>query len=178
MSGSKTTGHAIATRSLAVSRIIAHAQQLYDQHAEKVRFLVVGVWNTFFGVLAYNALLLMFGHENYLLLFWAVWVVAVVHSTATMKYFAFRSGGHFWRQTGRAYLIYLPAQGLSTLLLWVGVTVLHLSPPLAQLITICFTTIFSYLGHKYFTFRVPLEVGEVPEEELVVGDESRDADRR
>jgi len=161
-----------------VSRLIAHAHHFYDRHAEKVRFLVVGVWNTIFSVLLYNLLLLAFGHAQYLLLFWAAWVVAVVHSTATMKYFAFRSGGHFWRQTGRAYLIYLPAQGLSTLLLWVGVTLLHLSPPVAQLITIFFTTIFSYLGHKYFTFRVPLEVGEVPDEALIAGDESRGEDVR
>jgi len=155
-----------------VNRFASEARKLCAQHAEKIRFLVVGVWNTIFSVVLYNLLLLAFGHESYLLLFWAVWVVAVVQSTATMKYFAFRSGGHFWRQTARAYLIYLPAQGLSTLLLWVGVTLLQLSPPMAQLITIFFTTIFSYLGHKYFTFRVPLEVGEVPAEELIVGDES------
>jgi len=161
-----------------VSTIIARAHQLYDRHAEKVRFLVVGVWNTVFSVLLYNGLLLVFSHEQYLLLYWVSWVVAVVQSTATMKYFAFRSGGHFWRQTGRAYLIYLPAQGLSTVLMWVGVTMLRLSPPIAQLITICFTTIFSYLGHKYFTFRLPLEVGEVPDEELIVGDESVGADSR
>ncbi len=155
-----------------MNRFASQIRKLTTQHAEKIRFLVVGVWNTIFSVLLYNLLLLVFGHEDYLLLFWASWVVAVVQSTATMKYFAFRSGGHFWRQAGRAYLIYLPAQALSTVLLWVGVTVLHLSPPVAQLITIFFTTIFSYLGHKYFTFRVPLEVGEVPAEELIVGDES------
>lgn len=150
----------------------ARLRGLYERHGEKLRFLIVGVWNTAFSILLYNILLLVFGHKNYLLVFWAAWVVAVLQSTATMKYFAFRRGGHFWRQAGRAYFIYLPAQGLSTLLLWLGVTVLHLSPPVAQLITVFFTTILSYLGHKYFTFRLPLEVGEVPDEELVVGAES------
>jgi len=161
-----------------VSRILERTHQLYDRHAEKVRFLVVGVWNTIFSVLLYNALLLVFGHERFLLLYWVGWVFGVVQSTATMKYFAFRSGGRFWRQTGRAYLIYLPAMGLSTVLLWFAVTVLRLSPPVAQLLTILFTTIFSYLGHKYFTFRVPLEVGEVPDEELFAADEPLGGDGR
>jgi len=148
---------------------MTRAREFYERHGEKLRFLIVGGWNTAFSVLLFNALLLVFGHRSYLLLFWTMWVFAVVQSTATMKYFAFRSGGHFWRQVARAYFIYLPALGLSTLLLWSGVTVLHLSPSLAQLITIFFTTIFSYVGHKYFTFRVPLEVGEVPDSELIVG---------
>ena len=141
----------------------------YDRHGEKLRFLLVGIWNTAFSVLLYNALLLVVGHERYLVVFWLTWVIAVVQSTATMKYFAFRSKGDFWRQTGRAYFIYLPAQGLSTLLLWLAVTIAHLSPQLAQLITIFVTTIFSYVGHKYFTFRVPLEIGEVADEALIEG---------
>lgn len=142
---------------------------VYDAHGEKLRFLIVGIWNTAFSVALFNALLFVFGHSNYLILFWVVWLFAVVQSTATMKYFAFRSKGGFWRQVGRAYFIYLPAQGLSTLLLWLAVTVMHVSPPIAQLITVFFTTIFSYIGHKYFTFRVPLEVGEVADEALLEG---------
>jgi len=153
-----------------VSGAVGGLRRLYDIHGEKLRFLIVGVWNTVFSVVLFNALILVAGREHYLVLFWAVWVVAVVQSTATMKYFAFRSRGDFWRQAGRAYLVYLPAQGLSTLLLWLAVAVVHLSPEFAQLITIFMTTIFSYVGHKYFTFRVPLEVGEVLDESLLEGE--------
>ncbi|HEY5548685.1 MAG TPA: GtrA family protein [Coriobacteriia bacterium] len=153
-----------------MSGAVGGLRRLYDIHGEKLRFLIVGVWNTVFSVVLFNALILVAGREHYLVLFWAVWVVAVVQSTATMKYFAFRSRGDFWRQAGRAYLVYLPAQGLSTLLLWLAVAVVHLSPEFAQLITIFMTTIFSYVGHKYFTFRVPLEVGEVLDESLLEGE--------
>lgn len=156
-----------------MSTVAEKLRAVYAAHGEKVRFLVVGIWNTAFSVLLFNLLLLVAGREHYLVWFWVSWVFSVVQSTATMKYFAFRSQGHFWRQVGRAYFIYLPAQGLSTLLLWLAVTVAHLSPQVAQLITIFFTTIFSYLGHKYFTFKVPLEVGEVADEALVEGDEAR-----
>lgn len=143
---------------------VAKLGDLYARHGEKLRFLVVGAWNTLFSVALFNILLRVVGHEYYLILFWVVWVFAVVQSTATMKYFAFHSKGGFWPQVGRAYFIYLPAQGLSTFLLWLAVTVFHLTPQMAQIITIFFTTIFSYLGHKYFTFRVPIEVAELPDE--------------
>ncbi|PKQ17193.1 MAG: hypothetical protein CVT67_01760 [Actinobacteria bacterium HGW-Actinobacteria-7] len=152
-----------------MSSAVERLRGVYDAHGEKLRFLIVGVWNTAFSVLLFNGLLMVIGHRHYLALFWAVWVCAVVQSTATMKHFVFHSKGDFWRQTGRAYLIYLPAQGLSTLLLWLAVSVAHISPSLAQMITIFFTTIFSYVGHRYFTFRVPLEVGEVLDETLIVG---------
>ncbi len=145
---------------------------LYTGHGEKLRFLIVGVWNTAFAVVLFNALLLLGGQERYLVLYWVSWVCGVIQSTASMKFFAFRSSGGFWRQTGRAYFIYLPALGLSTLLLWFAVAVVHMSPQLAQLIAIFVTTVFSYFGHKYFTFRVPLAVGEVPSQALVEKDDA------
>ena len=142
---------------------------VYDVHGEKFRYVGVGIWNTLFNVVLYNILLLVFGRSHYMLCFWAAWSVAVVQSTVTMKYIAFRRGGALMHQLGRAYVVYLPAQGLSTVILWLGVSALHLTPPLAQLITIFITTIFSYVGHKYFTFRVPLEVGEVAPEDMLDG---------
>jgi putative flippase GtrA len=139
----------------------------YDLHGEKLRYLLVGVWNTAFSIVLFNIILFAFGHGLYLVWFWASWVVAVIHSTATMKYVVFRKPGHFVRQLGRAYLIYLPAQGLSTAILWATVQLAHTPVPVGQLITIAVSTVFSYIGHKYFTFRLPLEVGEVPLEDLM-----------
>ena len=62
----------------------------------------------------------------------------------------------------------MPAQGLSTLLLWLAVQVIGLTPALGALAAIFVTTIFSYIGHKYFTFKVPLEVGEVPADKFIL----------
>jgi putative flippase GtrA len=156
---------------------------LYDRHGEKLRYLIVGVWNTAVGYVVFLLALKylgpplqalsgpgvagFLGHYYYLVVQWAVWVLMVVHSTVTMKYFAFRSKGRLLNQIGRAYLVYLPAQGISTVVLWLMVKVLGLSPAIGQLVTIVIATVFSYIGHKYFTFRVPLEVGEVVSEEML-----------
>lgn len=151
------------------SALAEKAKGIYGVHGEKLRYLVVGVWNTLFNVLLFNVLLLGFGHQHYMVWFWVAWVVSVVQSTTTMKYFAFRRGGLLLPQIGRAYVIYLPAQALSTAIMWIGVSLVHLAPSVAQLITMFVTTIFSYIGHKYFTFRLPLEVGEVAPEDMIEG---------
>jgi len=156
--------------------------RLYDAHGEKVRYLLVGVVNTAISYVLFLVLLGVMGstlgsyaetstglvallaRNYYLVAQWLGWVLMVPVSTTTMKYFAFRSGGKLRHQIPRAYVIYLPAQGLSSLLLWLTVRVIGMSPPAGQFITILVTTIFSYLGHKYFTFRVPLTPGEVDED--------------
>jgi putative flippase GtrA len=150
----------------------------YDAHGEKVRFLVVGVGNTilsyalFLVLLAMlgpavkgladssSALLARIGGAYYLVVQWVGWAFMVPVSTTTMKYFAFRSPGKLLPQMARSFLVYLPAQGLSSLILWVTVHVAGLQPQIGQLITIAIVTVFTFLGHKYFTFRHTLETAE------------------
>lgn len=146
---------------------------------ERIRYLIVGVWNTAFGYVLFLALLGLLGNplralasssspvaafmgrNYYVIIGWIGWVVAVPQSTLAMKYFAFRSKGAVMPQIGRAYFVYLPAQAIGSAILWLTVRVIGLTPQIGALVVIVVTTVFSYLGHKYFTFKTPLEVGEV-----------------
>ena len=158
---------------------------IYEDHGEKLRYLIVGVWNTIFSYALFYVFIHAFAapleaatNLDYkavaLILQWASWVLAVVQSTVTMKYFAFRSKGHLAKQVLRAYFIYLPAQGLSSLILYSAMRFLGLSALVGQLFAVFVTTIISYFGHKYFTFRLPLEVGEVAPQDLIEQDTSFD----
>jgi putative flippase GtrA len=144
---------------------------MYEAHGERLRYLVVGACNTALGYLLFLALLAVagpairnlatsevaglsrVGENYYVAVQWLTWLLAVPLGTITLKYFAFRSPGHLPEQIGRSYLVYLPAQGLSSLVLWVAVAVVHLVPQVGQIAAIAAATVFSYLGHKYFTFR-------------------------
>jgi putative flippase GtrA len=146
---------------------------------ERIRYLAVGGWNTLFGYLLFLLLLAILGpvlrplesssiglvqwlgREYYVIVGWVGWVFAVVQSTVTMKYLVFRKPGSLVRQVLRAYFVYLPAQFLGSGVLWFMVRIVGMTPPVGSLATIALTTVFSYLGHKYFTFKTPLEVGEV-----------------
>ncbi|MRS12099.1 MAG: GtrA family protein [Actinobacteria bacterium] len=149
---------------------------------ERVRYLAVGGWNTLFGYLLFLLMLATLGkpvsslessgvplihwigREYYVIVGWVGWVFAVMQSTATMKYLVFRKGGSYWKQVFRAYFVYLPSQFLGSALLWFVVRVVGLSPQVGALVNTVIITVVSYLGHKYFTFRVPLEVGEISDE--------------
>lgn len=146
--------------------------RLYEGHGDKLRYLVVGVFNTAFGYLLFLAMLavvrlaLAWLHgssvtipslvsDNYFLIAqWTAWVLSVPVGTMTMKYYAFRSRGHLPDEIRRAYLVYLPAAALSSAILWFTVRVMHLAPAIGQLVTIAIAVVLSYVGHKYFTFRV------------------------
>ena len=159
--------------------------RIYDRHGEKMRFLAVGAANTAFSYILFisllaalggtlhslesssRPLLALIGENYYILIQWIAWVFCVPVSTVTMKLFVFRSPGHWLAQVGRAYFVYLPAQGLNTLILWITVAIAHLPPQIGALVAIGVSTVASYIGHKYFTFRVPLDVGEVPPRDLI-----------
>ena len=175
----------------------SRARGLYDAHGEKLRYLIVGMINTAIGYAVFIVLLAVLGpplqslgssssrliawigEHYYVAVQWIGWVFMVPVSTTTMKRFAFRSPGSWRKQVVRAYFVYLPAQALSSFLLWLTVRVLGLSPQIGQLVTIAFATVFSYIGHKYFTFRLPLEVGEVPDPDVMgeIAEEPPAADR-
>lgn len=170
------------------SSLNSFVKRMWELHGEKVRYLAVGVWNTIFSYLLFLllletlgptirtlessqfALVQWVGQQYYLVVGWIGWIVGVPQSTLTMKYLVFRSKGNVLREVGKAFFIYLPSQGIGTVVLWFSVRVLHMSPPIGALATILITTVFSYIGHKYFTFRTPLEIGEIVDQQLLQGD--------
>lgn len=162
----------------------ARLRTFYDQHGEKLRFLVVGGWNTVFSYALFAGMLVVLGpglrdlagspsaplrwvgEHWYLAVQWLSWIVAVPQSTTALKYLAFHSKGHLGSEIGRSFFIYLPMQGLSSVSLLLLVKYAGMQPLLGQLLTIGVSAVLSYLGHKYFTFKVPAE--KVPTENIPV----------
>jgi len=152
---------------------VENVRRLYRSHGDKLRFLIAGAFNTAYSYGLFALLLfllggpikslsdsgdhfwIVIGHHYYLVVQWINWFLCVPPNTLVMKYFAFRSKGHWLRQIGRAYFVYLPTQLLSFGLLYLAVRVLGLPPLLGQLLAIFVALVTSYIGHKYFTFREP-----------------------
>jgi hypothetical protein len=147
---------------------------------ERIRYLLVGGWNTVFGYGLFLLLLALLtgplrslesspgwllqwvARDYYVVVGWIGWVFAVPHSTLTMKYLVFRNRGRVLPQVGKAYLVYIPTQIIGSVLLWLTVRVLRLTPQVGALLTTAVTTVASYIGHKYFTFRSASEVAAGP----------------
>ena len=93
------------------------------------------------------------GENSHLLIQWIMWAISVPFGALTLKYFAFRAEGAYLPQALKAYVVYLPAQLVTSGLLAFFTLVVGLHPLLGQLFAIVIAVIISYLGHKYFTFR-------------------------
>jgi len=138
---------------------------------EPLRFLAAGIFNTAFNyglfalllwalkpeasLLAATqiALLRLAGIHSYAVIQWIAWFLTVPVSTYTMRRFVFKRGGSYPKQVLRAYGVYLPAQLIASGLIIFFVQVCKFTPLLGQLFSACISTIISYVGNKFFTFR-------------------------
>jgi putative flippase GtrA len=137
--------------------------------SEKVRFLLVGGWNTLF---AYGMLWvldsLLHARLHYTLIVTLNWVIGVTQNLFTFKLFVFRTKGSWLKEYLRSYVVYIAAYVLnlaiislvmellrpSDLVLAIGATSLTVPKLMvAALPALLIVTVVSYVGHKYFTYR-------------------------
>lgn len=123
---------------------------------ERVRFVVVGIFNTGFAYMVFVVFELLVGqHTGYLLSLYVAYAVSVLVSFGLHRQFTFRVGGSgsIFLDFIRFQTVSLIALGVNTLALPLLVEVGKLTPIFAQTIIVVVTTVISYVGHKLFSFR-------------------------
>ncbi|MEP6842914.1 MAG: GtrA family protein [Pseudolysinimonas sp.] len=124
---------------------------------ERVRFLLVGGVNTAVGYGLFVVIELSIGRwigylgSLYLSYALAVTLAFVLHRRLTFR--AHTTGGSALVDFARFCSVYVVALAVNTIGLPLLVEVGHLPPIGAQAIMVVATTLISYLGHKYFSFR-------------------------
>jgi putative flippase GtrA len=117
---------------------------------EEVRFLIVGVINTVVGYALFALFLLVFGYLPSLYLSYAV---AVTLAFVLHRRFTFRVRGNALVDFVRFVGVYVVSLAVNSVVLPVLVELVGLHPLIAQGIALVITTLFSYVGHKWFSFR-------------------------
>ncbi|MGV8881083.1 MAG: GtrA family protein [Rhodoglobus sp.] len=135
---------------------------------ERVRFLIVGAFNTFFGYGLFVAFELLVGkHTSYFVSLYGSFVIAASVAFLLHRHFTYRVTG-----TGNIFIDFLRFQGVNfvalgvnTLVLPLFVEVFGINVLIAQALIVIITTLVSYFGHKFFSFRRRAEPadGVVPE---------------
>jgi putative flippase GtrA len=118
---------------------------------QRVRFLIVGGINTAVGYGTFAAVIFLGGH----------FIVANVIATAVgmtvsyflNKYFTFRQYKKSFTEIIRFISVYFVSFMLGNVVLYVMVDIISISPYLAGALNLIFTTLISWFGHKYFSFR-------------------------
>ena len=123
---------------------------------ERVRFIIIGGVNTVVGYAIFAVLQITVGHViGYLGSLYASYVLGVTLAFVLHRRFTFRTQG-----TGNTLIdflrfasVYIVSLAINTLVLPLLVELGGLEPLVAQAITVVVTTLVSYFGHKYFSFR-------------------------
>ena len=140
-----------------MDKIIAQLMDKYRGNKEEIRritaYLIVGGWNTLFGIGVYAILYeLLHNSVNYLVLMIPANILAITNAYLCYKLFVFKTRGNYASEYLRCYAVYGAGIILSFILMFLLVSIFGLHPILAQCLCVVGTTIFSYIGHKRFSF--------------------------
>lgn len=128
-----------------------------------VRYLFVGGWNTLFGVGLFTLLYWLWGTEqNYLLIGIVANILAVTNAFLCYKWIVFRTHGNYLREYLKCWTVY----GGTYLISMAGMVLLvelgGMNPILANIVLTVLNIAWSYLGHRFFSFRTPGKNGTAP----------------
>lgn len=121
-------------------------------HDQRIRFLFVGGINTAVGYGTY-ALLVFCG----ILYFYANIISTIIGVTCSYflnKYFTFQKRKKSYSEMVRFITVYLVSFLLGNILLYLFIGIMKLSPYFVGLINLLFTSLISWFGHKYYSFRM------------------------
>lgn len=116
-----------------------------------LRFLFVGGLNTLVGYGIYA--LLVFLGVNYLISNTISTIIGVAHSYLWNRFFTFKSKNKALKEITKFVSVYIASYLIGMCTLFIFKDKLNISPYLAGLINLVITTLISYFGHKYISFR-------------------------
>jgi putative flippase GtrA len=137
------------------------SKDLIFKHQIKVKFAIVGIWNTIFGYLVFVGLdslftLLFFKrYTAYLVASFLANILAITNAYIFHKVVTFRSqvkGKSIFFEFARFSSTYIFTVFLGLVLLPVFVEMLFMDPKIAAAAIIPITLPFNYLGHSRFSF--------------------------
>ena len=128
---------------------------LWFKFPEKIRFLLVGGWNTVFAIALFSLILEFL--QNYKIALVISHIISVFHTFINLRFFVFRANlkhdKNFWKEYFKVNIVYLFYFIFNFAFLWFFVEFLNIKPIISQIIITCILLIFSYLCNKHFTFK-------------------------
>jgi len=153
---------------MCIVKAYKYLETIWFKQNEKLRFLLVGGFNTAVSFLIYYGFLFVTDGREQLSLF-LMNLININLSIATMRYYVFRSTGNFWKEYIKAFSSYIVLYFVNMGLLAFFVRIIHITETLpeenillsvpnlnkavAQVCCICIITCITFFVHKYFSFR-------------------------
>ena len=157
---------------MSIVKAYKYIEDIWFKQNEKLRFLLVGGFNTATSFIIYYIFLYLTSGREQLSLF-LMNLININISITTMRYYVFRSTGNFLKEYSKAFSSYIVLYFVNMGLLAFFVRVVHIAERLpqnsflldipnlnkavAQICCICIITLMTFFVHKYFSFRKVLK---------------------
>lgn len=141
------------------------AENIWFRFPEKLRFLLVGGFNTVLAYSLLNALDWLFGRINEAYALGASpevvanialiiqYIITINISVVTMRYYVFHSTGNWKKEFAKAWSVYIFLYLINAPIMTLLMVIFGLKTWAAQGIYLIFSTILTFILHKYFSFR-------------------------
>lgn len=147
-----------------IIKLYMWAENLWFRFPQKLRYLLVGGFNTVFSYAVLALLLWLFGNINIEQGFnfdekivanaslFVQYALCINVSFLTMRYYVFQSHGNWKKEFVKAWSVYIFLYFINapimTFLMFLG-----LQPLVAQAVYLIFSTVVTFILHKYYSFR-------------------------
>ncbi len=129
-------------------------KQFLTKHEQKIRYLIIGGWNTVFGYGVFVALYFWFADSiHYLVILSISYILSITNAYIGYKLLVFRTKGNILREYLRFYVVYGASFLFNLATLPLFVEILNLNMYAAQAIVTMITILGSYVMHKNFSFK-------------------------
>jgi len=118
---------------------------------KEFRFLTVGGFNTLVTYMLYVFLVYM--KVNYILSMAVIYILGIIIGYYLNRIFTFKSNGSKVREFARYVIVYAAGFLISLGLLYVLVEYAKINPVPAGIINIMMVTVFTWFGHRYYSFK-------------------------
>jgi len=149
------TRRGISLDVLQTHSVLGPVVRLYSRRREQILYLVVGGWNTLFGYGVWAGLQYLLGsHVHYLVVVVLSWPIAVLNAYLGYRLVVFHSHGPLLAELPRFSLVYVATLIANLALLPLALNALPLNIYVIQAVFTAAVVVVSYLGHKYYSFRL------------------------
>lgn len=126
-------------------------ENIWFKLPQKLRYLLVGGFNTVFGYLLFVLMVSVLGW-SYKIALVTGYIIATNVAIFTMRYYVFRSSGRFKQEYAKAWGVYLSTILINYAAMYIMVDFYGMNELFAQACYTVFSVIFTYLMHKHFSF--------------------------
>ena len=119
----------------------------------KVRYLVVGAWNTFVGFAVFTFFMFLLPVSQYLLAFLLTTLFSGTNAYLTQRIFVWKSSASIATEASKFFTVFIGQTIANIFLLFAFVDYFNFHPLWTQYVIAVVFIVLTYLSHKHWTFK-------------------------